>query len=471
MVTAVVVGSGPNGLAAAITLAHAGVDVTVLDAADRPGGGMRSAEVTVPGLVHDLCSAVHPMAQASPFFNALNLERHGLRWKHAEIELAHPLANGSAAFLWRDLERTVDSLGTDGLAWRLLLEPNVQAASEVFTTIMNPLTRVPRHPWVAAKFGTRAVMSAKLLMHSFRGESARALFAGIAAHSFQPLTRPATGGMGLALAVAAHAFGWPVAEGGSQAITDALVAELREQGGRIECGSRVTTLPDADVVLLDTAPDDALAIAGDRVHSRSRRALGNWTYGPAAFKLDLAVTGGVPWRHPDVGRAGTVHVGGRMSQIADAEHQVAEGTMPEQPVVLVGQQDVADPSRASGDTHPLWVYGHVPHRWHGDASEAILDHIEQYAPGFRERIVGMHVRGPAELEAENPNYRGGDISAGATSPMQLAFRPRPGPNPYAIGKRLYLCSAATAPGPGVHGMCGFNAARAALRELKLPNVL
>src|SRR5699024_10104946 len=450
---------------------HAGVDVTVLDAADRPGGGMRSAEVTVPGVVHDLCSAFHPMAQASPFFSALDLERHGLRWKHAEIELAHPLANGRAAFLWRDMERTADAMGTDGLAWRLLLEPNVQTAPEVFDTIMNPLTRVPRHPWVAAKFDARAVMSAQLLMHSFRCESARALFAGTAAHYFHPLTRSATGGMGFAHAILAHACGWRVAEGGSQAITDALVAELREQGGRIECGNRVATLPDADVVLLDTAPDDALAIAGDRVHGRSRRALSNWKFGPAAFKLDLAVTGGVPWRNPDVGRAGTVHVGGRVSQIAEAEDQIAEGTMPEQPFVLVGQQDAADPSRASGDTHPLWVYGHVPHGWPGDASEAILDHIEQYAPGFRERIVGMHVRGPTDLEAENPNYRGGDISAGATSPMQLAFRPRLGPNPYAIGKRLYLCSAATAPGPGVHGMCGFNAARAALRELKLPNVL
>src|SRR5699024_4954180 len=237
------------------------------------------------------------------------------------------------------------------------------------------LTRVPRHPWVAAKFGTRAVMSAQLLMHSFRGESARALFAGIAAHSFQPLTRPATGGMGLALAIAAHAFGWPVAEGGSQAITDALVAELREQGGRIECGNRVATLPDADVVLLDTAPDAALVIAGARVHGRSRGALSNWKFGRAAFKLGLAVTGGVPWRNPDVGRAGTVHVGGRVSQIAEAEDQIAEGTMPEQPFVLVGRQDASDPSRAYGDPHPHLVYGPVPHGGPGDATEAALEHM------------------------------------------------------------------------------------------------
>lgn len=469
MVSAVVVGSGPNGLAAAITLARAGVDVTVTESAERPGGGMRSAELTVPGLVHDLCSAFHPLAQVSPFFRWLGLERHGLRWKWADIELAHPLPGGRSALLWQDIDATAAGLGADGDRWRRLLAPYVDAADEVFETVLHPLFRMPHHPLTAGRFGLRALLPATSLARNLGGESGQALFAGIAAHSFQELTQPATSAMGMALAIAGHAYGWPVAEGGTQAVCDALIAELHAWGGRVECGEHVRRLPDADVVMLDTSPTDALAIAGDRVGPWARRALRTWKYGPAAFKVDLAVDGGIPWLDSDVARAGTVHVGGTIEQIAASEAQIAAQkagqTTPERPFVLVGQQYVADPSRSLGDTHPIWAYGHVPHGWTGNATGAILDQIERYAPGFRDRIVDISVRGPDHLEAENPNYLGGDVSVGANTLRQTVFRPRASPNPYALGKRIFLCSAATAPGAGVHGMCGFNAAQAALNSL------
>lgn len=465
MVSAVVVGSGPNGLAAAITLAQAGVDVTVAESAAAPGGGMRSEESTVPGLIHDMCSAVHPMAHAAPFFRSLDLHKYGLQWKWPQIELAHPLAGDEAALLYRDVETTVAGLGDIG--WRRLVEPFVSRADSVLATILQPSAQMPAELGAMMRFGLHAMQSAEAATRRFAGERARALFAGIAAHSFRPLTSPGTAGLGLVLAIAAHARGWPVAQGGSQAICDAMLAELKAHGGRVECGRLVRTLPDADLVFLDTSVSAALAIAADRVNWWVRPALQQWQLGPAAFKLDLAVEGGVPWRNPAVGRAGTVHVGGDFQQIAAAESAVNRGRMPARPFVLVGQQYVADPARSAGDVHPVWVYGHVPYGIAGDVSESILAQVERFAPGFRDRIVATAARGPGELQAHNPNFHGGDISTGANTLRQIVFRPRPGLNPYRIGAGIYMCSAATYPGPGVHGMGGFNAARAALKTLQL----
>lgn len=481
MVTSVVVGAGPNGLAAAITLARAGLDVTVVEAAQRPGGGMRSTGLTGLdqtelgltefGLVHDMCSAVHPMAQVSPFFQQTKLERHGLKWGWPEIELAHPLENGRAAFLYRDINLTADCFNVDGPEWLKLFEPFVERAEAVFDVALNPLLRVPRNPWLSARFGYYALQSAHGLARRFTGTEARALFAGIAAHAMRPLGSPATGGLGMALALAGHVSGWPVAQGGSQAICDAMLAELYAHGGRVECGHHVRHLPDADLVLLDTSVEDAVKIAADRLWPGMDRSLRRWRYGPGAYKIDLAVSGGIPWINPELARAGTVHLGGTLEEISAAEATVAQGRMPEKPFVLLGQQYIADPRRSNGDVLPIWLYGHVPHGWDGQARELIYNQVERYAPGFRRRIIASQVRRPADLESENPNYRGGDIAGGANNLGQLVFRPHAGLNPYSIGPGVYLCSSATPPGAGVHGMCGFNAARSAIRSLQKPRGL
>jgi phytoene dehydrogenase-like protein len=466
MTTAVVVGSGPNGLSAAVVLARAGVDVTVLEAADEIGGGTRSAELNVPGVLHDICSAAHPTGVASPFFQSLGLERHGLEWLWPEVDAVHPLDGGRAGVLFRDLDRTVEALGVDGAAWRRLFEPLAQHCDELTAEIFGPILHVPRHPLLLAGFGLKALLPATVIARRWKTDEARALFAGMAAHAVQPLQRPTTGGLGLMFGMTGHAYGWPVAKGGSQAIAAALAADLVEHGGRIETGHRVGELPEADIVMFDTSPHTVLEVAGDRLPGRVSRPLKKWRTGPGTFKVDFAVEGGVPWTNEWARQAGTVHVGGTLEEVRAAEDEVHAGRMPERPFVLLCQQYLADPGRSAGDVHPVWSYAHVPTGYTGDATEAIIAQVERFAPGFRERIVARTVSGPAHLEAYNENYVGGDIAGGANDPWQLVMRPRMSPNPYSLGvKGLYICSASTPPGGGVHGMGGFHAATRALREL------
>jgi len=470
MTSAIVVGAGPNGLAAAVALAREGVEVTVLEAASTVGGGTRSAELTVPGVIHDVCSAVHPFGAASPFLRSVDLQRHGLRWRWPEIELAHPLDGGRAAVLVRSLEETAEGLGGDGPAWRRVFGPLVERFDDVMAEVLQPLAHVPRHPLTLARFGWRALLPASVLARRWGHDEARALFAGVAAHAIHPLSRPTTGAAGMLLTAAGHAVGWPVAEGGSQAIADAMAGLLQELGGRIDTGVLVESLdelPPADITMLDLAPLAVVRLAGDRLPERVQRSYLRWRHGPAAFKVDLAVEGGLPWVNEACRRAGTVHVGGTFEEIALAEREVYTGRMPAHPFVLVAQQYLADPSRSQGDTHPVWAYAHVPRGFDGDATEAILDQIERFAPGTRPRVLGTHVTGPAALEAYNPNYVGGDIATGANDPRQMVIRPRLARDPYATGiPGVYLCSAATPPGAGVHGMCGANAARTALGALR-----
>jgi phytoene dehydrogenase-like protein len=468
--TATVVGSGPNGLACAVELARNGVEVTVLEAEERIGGGSRSGELTVPGLVHDLCSAVHPMAAASPFFRELELERYGLEWRWPEVDLAHPLDGGRAAVMRRSVEETAAALGPDGRAWRRLFGGPSAAFEEMASDLLRPVLHRPGHPLGLLRFGLQAALPATVLARAWRSEEARALFGGVAGHSFSRLERPLSAAIGVALVTACHAVGWPVAAGGSQAIADALAAALRAHGGRIETGVRVRSLSELDTsgaVVFDLSPEAVLGIAGERLPPRVARAYRGYRHGPAAFKLDLAVEGGVPWANAACRRAGTVHAVGSFEELVAAEREVNRGRMPERPFVLVAQQYLADPQRSAGDVHPVWAYAHVPHGYDGDGETPALDQIERFAPGLRERIVAVSSRSPAQIEAENRNLVGGDIVNGANTPVQTLIRPRLALDPYSVGvPGLYICSAATPPGGGVHGMSGFNAARAALRHLE-----
>lgn len=467
--TAVVVGAGPNGLAAAVHLAQQGIRVSVLEASQSIGGGTRTAELTVPGLVHDVCSAIHPFGVASPFLSGLPLSEHGLVWRYPEIDLAHPLEDGTAGVLQGDVAQTASRLAADGPRWARVFGPLADSFPEIAGDVLGPLLRVPSHPVRLSQFGLRAAPPASVLARSFTTPQARALFLGCAAHLFQPLTRPLSSSVGVMMIAAGHRFGWPVAQGGSHAITQALASLLESLGGEIVLGSHVRSaadLPAADVTMFDTTPNAFAEILGRRVPARPRRRLAAWRFGPAAFKIDLAVKGGVPWTAEVVRRAGTVHVGGDASTIIASEKAVAAGRMPDRPFILVGQQYLADPARSLGDLHPVWAYAHVPHGHPGDATAVILDEIERYAPGFRERIVAQHVMAPADFEAYNPNYVGGDIGGGANSVPQLIGRPGFSPDPYFTGvPGMYLCSASTPPGAGVHGMCGYRAAQSALRRL------
>jgi phytoene dehydrogenase-like protein len=467
--TAVVVGSGPNGLAAAARLAGAGLDVTVLEAGETIGGGIRSSEMIVPGLVHDHCSAFHPVAAASPFLAGLDVASHGLRWLQPEVDCVHPLDDGSAGVLHRSIDRTADGLGSDGRRWRRLFATMSSRLDDLFADASQPILRVPRHPLVTARFGATVMLPATTLARSLGTEEAKALWAGVAAHGFQRLDRPLSGAVGLMILLAGHARGWVVAEGGSQAIARALVAEIERHGGIIETGRPVTSvddLPPSDVVMLDVSPSIAAEILGDRLPARVARAYRRFRHGPGAFKVDFAIEEGVPWTAPAARHAGTVHLGGDLDEVVATEEAVDRGTMPARPFVLVGQQYLADPSRSVGDVHPLWTYAHVPHAYTGDATEAIIAQIERYAPGFRDRIIGTAVRSTTELSVYNANYVGGDIIGGASSPAQLLFRPRLALDPYSTGiPGIYLCSASTPPGAGAHGMCGANAAARALARL------
>jgi phytoene dehydrogenase-like protein len=466
---AVVVGAGPNGLVAAVLLARAGLTVQVLEAADEPGGGTRSAELTLPGLIHDICSAVHPLGAASPVLRALDLERFGLSWRHPEIAMAHPLDHGEVAVLHRDLDRTAAGLGeADGAMWRRWLDRPSRRFDDLADDLLKPLLGVPRHPSVTIPFGLRSLLPATVALRSFATEPAKALIAGAAAHAVRPLGAPGTAAVGLSLLAAGHAAGWPVAAGGSATIARALVGALEDVGGEVVTGVRVgaiTDVPPCRALLLDTSPRAAAAIAAPAIAPRIRRVLERFPHGPAAFKLDLAVEGGVPWTADACRRAGTVHVGGTAAEIVAAEGEVARGRLPDRPFVLVGQQYLADPDRSAGDVHPVWVYTHVPPGWDGDATEVIEGAVERFAPGFRDRIVARHVWTPAALEAHNANYVGGDIAGGATDLWHLVARPRLAVDPYRLGRGVWLCSASTPPGAGVHGMSGANAAASVLRAL------
>jgi len=469
MSEAIVVGAGPNGLACAATLASRGVAVTVIEAAARIGGGARSAELTLPGLIHDECSAVHSMAVGAPGMTALGLERHGLEWAWPEVDLVHPLDAGEGAAMVRSLEETVAGLGPAGPAWRRAFGPTARHFDALSEDIMRPILHVPRHPLMLAGFGLRALAPATLLARSFETPGARALFGGVAAHAFMPMSQPATAAVGMVLIGSCHRYGWPVARGGSQAIADALGAVVLANGGRIETGRPVRSLaelPAADAVVLDLAPRAVAELAGGRLPSRVARAYRRFKHGPGAFKLDLAVAGGIPWTDERARRAGTVHAIGSFEEIVAAERDVNRGRMPERPFVLVGQQYLADPSRSAGDVHPIWAYAHVPAGYEGDVSEALIDQVERFAPGFRERILARAERTPAQIEAHNPNFIGGDIATGANTAWQTTFRPRFALDPYATGiPGVFICSAATPPGAGAHGICGYNAANAALRHL------
>jgi phytoene dehydrogenase-like protein len=469
MSEAIVVGSGPNGLACAATLASRGVGVTVIEAAETIGGGTRSSELTVPGLLHDECSAAHPMAVGAPSLTELGLERHGLEWAWPRVDVAHPLDGGGGAAMHRSVEETAAGLGAAGPAWRRLFATTGRRYDALAEDILAPIVHLPHHPLLLTRFGLTAALPATAVARALGTPQAKALFGGVAAHSFSPLGRPMSAAVAMAMIAAGHRHGWPVARGGSRSIAEALAAVVRENGGQIETGRAVRSLqelPAADVVALDLAPAAVAEIAGGRLPQRVARAYRRYKHGPGAFKVDLAVQEGVPWQQEAARRAGTVHAIGSFEETVAAEREVNRGRMPMRPFVLVCQQYLADPSRSVGDVHPVWAYAHVPSGYDGDATEAVLDQIERFAPGLRERIVGRSVQGPAQLEAANANYLGGDVVTGANTPLQTLFRPRVAVDPYATGiPGVFICSAATPPGAGAHGMCGYNAARSMLLTL------
>jgi len=463
---AVVVGAGPNGLAAAVTLAQAGRSVRVIEAHQTVGGGTRTAELTLPGFRHDVCSAIHPSLLASPFFRSLELE---LDLIEPPAAVAHPLHDGTAVLVRRSLEDTAAQLGTDREAYGQLLEPFVARWEKIEDELLGPIAHLPRHPLALGRFAVAGLRSAQSIADArFETEAGRALFAGAAAHSFLPLGQRASASFGLVLLVLAHVSGWPFPRGGSQAIADALAARLLSLGGEIETGNHVSSLselPSSRIVLADVTPRQLLSLAGDLLPNRYRRRLEGWRYGPGAFKLDYALDAPIPWRATEVAKAGTVHVGGSLAEIAESERAAWEGRHAERPFVLLAQQTLFDETRAPDGKHTAWAYCHVPNGSAFDMRERIEAQIERFAPGFRDRVLACTSRNPADLERENPNLVGGDIAGGANTLAQLVARPAPRLIPYSTPVAgLYICSASTPPGAGVHGMCGYLAARAALRR-------
>jgi len=468
---AVIVGSGPNGLAAAIEIARAGRSVLVLEAADTIGGGTRTEELTLPGFRHDVCSAIHPMGIASPFFRTLPLEAHGLQWVHPEIQLAHPLDDGSAIVVLRSVEATADNLGVDAKRYRALMAPFYENAEALIDGFLSPLLRIPRHPFVMARFGMSGIRPADKLLHAkFEGERARALLAGNAAHAMLPLTSPLTGAFALVYNVFAHHVGWPAALGGSQAIADALASYLRSLGGVIETGRHIDSvdeLPTSRVVLFDVSPDSLIHIAGKELPASYVSKLKRFRYGAGVFKIDWALDGPIPWRSRDCARAGCLHLGGTIEEIAASEQTVADGKHPDKPWVIVAQQSVFDHTRAPSGKQTAWAYAHVPSGSTVDITDNVERQLERFAPGFRDVVLARSVRTAADIAAYNPNYVGGDISSGAATFRQMIGRPVLSTHPHATpNERLFLCSSSTPPGPGVHGMCGYFAAHAALKRLR-----
>jgi phytoene dehydrogenase-like protein len=461
---AVVVGAGPNGLAAAITIARTGRRVLVLEAAAEPGGGMRSEALTEPGYVHDVCSTIHAFGAVSPFLRSLGLEAHGLEWCEPEVAVAHPLDDGPPGVAVRSVRETADALGSP--AYARLLGPVAARWDDLAVDVLKPLVHVPRHPVTLARFGVPALLPASLVGGRLGTDRAAALFAGCAAHAILPLERPLTSSFGIMLLASAHAGGWPVARGGSRAIADAMVAILGELGGEVRCGVHVRSMadiPPARAVLFDLAPRQVADIASDRLPARWRERAWRYRHGPGAFKIDYALDEPVPWRDDVCRRAGTVHLGGTIDEVRRSEREVAGGRHPERPFVLVAQASVADPTRAPEGKQTLWAYCHVPNGSTVDMTAAIERQIERFAPGFRDVVRARHTMNSRELEAHDPAYVGGDIAGGSHDGLQLLARPFLG-RPYRTpDPSLFLCSASTPPGGGVHGMCGENAAEVALR--------
>lgn len=467
---AVIVGGGPNGLAAAIRLARRGLSTLVIEAEETVGGGTRTAELTLPGFRHDVCSAIHPMAAASPFLNSLPLDRHGLEWITPPVQLAHPLDNRPAACLYRSLDRTAEELEEDGKAWRSLVGSLARNWEAMAPQLLAPLSLLPAHPLRMASFGLKALRPAESLARSYLGTArGKALFGGLAAHSLLPLDRMATSAIGLVLGAAAHVTGWPLPRGGSHAITRAMASYLESLGGEIRTGwpvERMEELPGSRVTLFDLTPRQVLDIAGENIPSAYREKLEGYRYGAGVFKLDLALDGPIPWRDERCRQAGTVHLGGELQEIAAAEHETGKGGHPEKPYVLLAQQSLFDETRAPEGRHTCWAYCHTPNGSAVDMTGPILSQIERFAPGFRDLVAGTHAMTAVDMQAYNRNYIGGDINGGSAELGQLFRRPVRLMEPYRIpGSRLFFCSSSTPPGGGVHGMCGFHAAGSALRYL------
>jgi phytoene dehydrogenase-like protein len=466
---ACVIGSGPNGLAAAIVLAQAGLQVEVFEAESTPGGAVRTMELTLPGFLHDFGSAVHPMAAGSPFFSSLPLHEHGLEWIHSPAPLAHPLDDGTAVVLEQNLDSAKTALGPDGNAWRKLMQPFAEHWSDFAPEVLRPLPSIPKHPLLMARFGMTALLSAKSIARRFKTERTRALFAGVAAHSFLAFDEPLSGAMGTMMAIPAHAVGWPIARGGSQSLTNALCSYLSVLGGSVKTSSRVESLEELsgyDAILCDLTPRQLLRIAGSRLSEGYKRSLEKFRYGPGVFKVDYALSQPIPWKAADCLRSATVHLGGTFDEIAASEKAVRQGEHSEHPFILLSQPTLFDPTRAPAGRHIAWAYCHVPNGSTVDMLQPFENQIERFAPGFRETVLARRIFSPADLERMDANLVGGDVGGGIIDLHQFLFRPTR--HHYATSARdIYICSASTPPGGAVHGMCGYHAARMALARLSL----
>jgi phytoene dehydrogenase-like protein len=465
---AVIVGSGPNGLAAAIVLARAGLSVSVLEAKPTLGGGARTEERTLPGFQHDICSAIHPMAVMSPFLRTLPLAEHGLRWAYSPAPITHPLDDGTAATLEQSVDDTAAGLGEDGNAYRKLIAPLAARVGDLYDEILRPIRIIPRHPFLLARFGLIGLQPALHVAKRFRTPGARALFAGCAAHSILPLDNPGSTAFGLTLMLAGHATGWPAAIGGSKSIIEAMVGYLKTLGCTFHTNHPVRSLrdvPPSRAVIFDVTPRQLADIAGDELPSRYVRKLRRFKYGSGVFKVDWALDGPIPWKAAECARSATVHIGGTLEEIAQSEYDMSHGRISEKPFILVAQQSMFDSTRAPAGKHTGWAYCHVPHGSTEDMTERIERQMERFAPGFRDRILGRHTINCAQYEQYNPSVVGGDIAAGANTMRQFLTRPFPSLDPYATpNRRIYMCAASTPPGGGVHGMCGYWAAQSALRR-------
>ena len=466
---ACIIGAGPNGLAAAVVLGQAGLQVDVLEAEATPGGAARTMELTLPGYRHDFGAAVYPLGAGSPFFSSLPLRDYGLEWIHSPAPLAHPFDDGTAVVLERDLSDTDASLGVDGKVWRKLIQTFVERGGEFARDVLRPVPTFPKHPWLMARFGMSAMLPARTIARRFRNERTQALFAGLAAHSFLSLDEPLSAAPGLLMAVLAHAVGWPVPRGGSQSFTDALCRYLATLGGKVKTSSRVETLSALrgyDLLLCDVTPRQLLKLAGERLSDHYKHRLQAYRYGPGVFKVDYALHAPIPWKASDCGRAATLHLGGSFEEIAASEQAVRDGRHADRPFVLLAQPSLFDSSRAPQGKHTAWAYCHVPHGSNTNVLSKLEDQIERFAPGFRDCVATRNVSSPADLERMDANLVGGDIAGGVMDIRQFLFRPTW--KHYATSaKDIYICSSSTPPGGGVHGMCGYHAAKMALSRLKL----
>lgn len=465
---AIVVGSGPNGLSAAITLQKAGLSILIVEAKSTIGGGMRTAELTLPGFKHDICSAIHPMAMGSPFFADLPLHEHGLEFVHAPFAAAHPFDNGNAAILSRSIKETAKSLGKDGKAYLDLIQPLVESWPKIVDDTLGPLG-IPKHPFLLAQFGLKAMQPASWIAKNFETEKAKGLWAGMTAHSIQPLTNYSSAAIGMVLSAVGHLYGWPIPKGGSQSIADALASYFISLGGKIETNFLVKSLdqlPSSDAVLFDVTPKQLLEIAGDKFSPLYKCQLERYRYGMGVFKIDWALDGAIPFTAPECNKAATVHLGNTFREIADGEQLASSGKHPEKPFVLLAQQSLFDTTRAPEGKHTAWAYCHVPNGSTVDMTAAIENQVERFAPGFKDQILAKNTMNSSQIETYNPNYIGGDINGGIIDIGQLFTRPALRLSPYRTSaKGIYICSSSTPPGGGVHGMCGYHAAKTALSDI------